>query len=832
MLNMDLDEILQVFFEETDDHLNTLETLLGDLRPSNVSEKNVNAILRAAHSIKGNSATCGLNEVSKLAHEMESLLDVVRQKQGMLTVAAINLLLEAKDLLATLLRAYRSNMDVDGATVSAMCHKIEQMKGSLPAWGTVVSDTDTGEVPRNVDVAIIPGTSPQQKLENLLTTQERTLQIMFVLDTQQYPVENILQALGEFGEHRVIDTRTPKGQPMGSAKTLYHINLVTAAPEAEIRDTLGFVVEDEESIIIDVIQGAASEEFGLFDVVFDTTESHALPEVSILAPTPVPAVILEEKKSSTAVEDSILAALNEIPDGVDPWGMDEFAKPHEKLAVIENSGPVATVTSDPVVVQPPAPPVVVETPPRVTTLEFEERKKPALVAGPTSILDHPLANTEYMQKTIAAPHPLGLKKFAPGPVKGLTAESRQFQRAADRREAAADAVSLRVNLQKIEQVVDLVGELVIAQNQLQQNIDTLDPVIHSTVYDTLQVVMENTKALQESVLSIRMTPMSTVFNRFYRMVRELNAKLGKNVVMKTMGEQTEMDKILVEKLVDPLAHIIRNAMDHGIENPQERAAAGKSEQGYILLRAFHRANSVVIEILDDGRGMHRDKILQKAEEKGILRKDPSEMTDSEVWNLIFEPGFSTAEQVTDVSGRGVGMDVVKQNITDLNGRIDIFSAYGKGMKITLTLPLTLSILDGLFFKVGNESFVVPVSNVLQTMTPNHETIEHRNDFGDVLLWNEQYVPVIPLHQLFEIPPSSTPYDDGVWMVLESGDQQIILWVDKLEGQQQIVLKSLEKNYRKSAGIFGATIRNDGSVSLIVEPGDVIDMAFRQGTYAC
>jgi len=360
----------------------------------------------------------------------------------------------------------------------------------------------------------------------------------------------------------------------------------------------------------------------------------------------------------------------------------------------------------------------------------------------------------------------------------------------------------------------------------------LDPVIHSTVYDTLQVVMENTKALQESVLSIRMTPMSTVFNRFYRMVRELNAKLGKNVVMKTMGEQTEMDKILVEKLVDPLAHIIRNAMDHGIENPQERAAAGKYEQGYILLRAFHRANSVVIEILDDGKGMHRDKILQKAEEKGILRKDPSEMTDSEVWNLIFEPGFSTAEQVTDVSGRGVGMDVVKQNITDLNGRIDIFSAYGKGMKITLTLPLTLSILDGLFFKVGNESFVVPVSNVLQTMTPNHEAIEHRNDFGDVLLWNEQYVPVIPLHQLFEIPPSATPYDDGVWMVLESGDQQIILWIDKLEGQQQIVLKSLEKNYRKSAGIFGATIRNDGSVSLIVEPGDVIDMAFRQGAYAC
>lgn len=877
-MSMDLDEILQVFFEETDDHLNTLETLLTALRPTNVSDATVNAILRAAHSIKGNSATCGLSQVSKVAHEMESLLDVVRSRQGALNAAAVRLLLEAKDQLSAQLQAYKSGMEFPEDAVSEICRRLETIKKTLPAYGSVVSDTDDSPAsPIPIATAMQPAPSAKEKLEKLLSNNERTLQIIFVLDVAAFPVENVFQAIAECGDYIIIDTRTPKSQSFGQKKVLYHINLTTLAPEKEIRDTLGFVVEDEDSITIDVVQGPNADRFGLFDVVF-AEEAAQAPETAL-----APFSLAELPFAPVETEDD-----------TDPWGMDALAKPEEKLSAIamHSEKPSTPVNSDPdvpifvpvpvsVVAFPAIVPIAVnstaaensdalfrelealdipESSPEIMSfqelnaillpglptpavpslvdmsapLSFSPLTTPSLdtaapganlvmAAGPTHVLDHPLTNTEYLAKTVAAPS--GVKTLAsPALMKAPSTGSRQFQRAADRKEAAADAVSLRVNLQKVESVVDLVGELVIAQNQLQQATEGLDPAQHAHIFDSLAAVAEHTKALQEAVLSIRMTPMSTVFNRFYRMVRELNLKLGKNVVMKTMGENTEMDKILVEKLVDPLAHIIRNSMDHGIETNAERIAAGKTEQGYILLRAFHRANAIVIEIMDDGRGLPREKLLQKAEEKGLLKKDPSEMSDSDVWNLIFEPGFSTAAVVTDVSGRGVGMDVVKQNILDLNGRIDIYSAYGKGMKITLTLPLTLSIMDGMFINVSNESFVLPMSNLVKTMSPDERQLQKMKGFGAILNVDGRLLPVVKLAELFDLPDSSVKYNEGVWLVLESGDNRVVVWVDKLEGQQQVVLKSLEKNYKKSSGIFGATIQNDGTVALIVEPGDVIEMA--------
>lgn len=900
-MSMDLDEILQVFFEETDDHLNTLETLLSELRPTNVSDATVNAILRAAHSIKGNSATCGLSQVSKVAHEMESLLDVVRQRQGALNASAVRLLLEGKDQLSAQLDAYRSGMEFPEDSVVEMCHRLEAIKKTLPPYGSVVSDVDDtpAAAPAPAAPAMQPALSAKEKLEKLLSNNERTLQIIFVLDSSSFPVENVFQAMAEFGEYTIIDTRTPKNQGYHEKKVLYHVNLTTLAPEKEIRDTLGFVVDDEESILIDVIQGPNDDHFGLFDVVF-SEEDHAKPHVHALdafPPLPVGPMDIEMPTLVEAPTESQVLVPETAPvqsdvEEDDPWGMDALARPEEKLAAIDIDGAQPTRAASPVslslapvVAQGPiAPPIAPSAPapaartkqeddadelfrelaaldipaPAPEMLSFPELSAitlpgmepsdpvaqlptpvvpastlpvakpsvevaPGMTAGPTYVLDHPLTKNDYLKTPVVAPP--NVKTFAtPSLVKTPSTGSRQFQRAADRKEAAADAVSLRVNLQKVESVVDLVGELVIAQNQLQQATEGLDPIAHAHVFDSLAEVTEHTKALQEAVLSIRMTPMSTVFNRFYRMVRELNLKLGKHVVMKTMGENTEMDKILVEKLVDPLAHIVRNSMDHGIETTADRIAAGKPEQGYILLRAFHRANAIIIEIMDDGRGMHRDKILQKAEEKGLLKKDPAEMSDSEVWNLIFEPGFSTAAVVTDVSGRGVGMDVVKQNILDLNGRIDIFSAYGKGMKITLTLPLTLSIMDGMFINVSSESFVVPMSNLVQTMTPDERQLQDMKGFGQVLNVEGRLLPVVKMQELFDLPPSRVKYSDGVWLILESGDNRVVAWVDKLEGQQQVVLKSLERNYKKSSGIFGATIRNDGTVALIVEPADVIEMA--------
>ena len=886
---MDLDEILQVFFEETDDHLNTLETLLSALRPTNVSDATINAILRAAHSIKGNSATCGLSQVANVAHEMESLLDVVRSRQGALNTAAVRLLLEAKDQLSAQLQAYKSGMEFPESAVSEICRRLEAIKETLPAYGSVVSDIDDSPafpIPIPIPIAKVmqPAMSAKEKLEQVLSNNERTLQILFVLDIAAFPVENVFQAIAECGDYTIIDTRTPKNQRFGQTKVLYHINLTTLAPENEIRDTLGFVVDDEDSITIDVVQGPNNARFGLFDIVFDEE----------------PAQSTEAANARSLLTELPLASVSVgTGDENDPWGMDALATPDEKLSAIaiHSEKPATAVNSDPdtfvfapvpvsvfafpeivpiagsstvednsdalfrelealdipesspeimsfkelnAILLPanliPAVPPVVElsaplsfiplttsTSDSVDTNTDGPGVKLSMTAGSTHVLDHPLTNIAYLAKTVVTPGNVKTPA-SPSLMKAPSTGSRQFQRAADRKEAAADAVSLRVNLKKVESVVDLVGELVIAQNQLQQATENLDRTQHAHIFDSLAAVTEHTQALQEAVLSIRMTPMSTVFNRFYRMVRELNLKLGKNVVMKTMGETTEMDKILVEKLVDPLAHIIRNAMDHGIETNAERLAAGKAEQGYILLRAFHRANAVVIEIMDDGRGLPREKLLKKAEEKGLLKKDPSEMSDSDVWNLIFEPGFSTASIVTDVSGRGVGMDVVKQNILDLNGRIDIYSAYGKGMKITLTLPLTLSIMDGMFINVSNESFVIPMSNLVKTMSPDERQLQQMKGFGAILNVDGHLLPVVKLAELFDLPDSSVKYSDGVWLVLESGDNRVVVWVDKLEGQQQVVLKSLEKNYKKSSGIFGATIRNDGTVALIVEPGDVIQMA--------
>lgn len=819
-VNNDLDEILQVFFEETDDHLTSLETLLSELRPSKVSDATVNAILRAAHSIKGNSATCGLNQVSKVAHEMESLLDVHRQKNGGLTAAAVRLLLEGKDFLSASLQAYKSGREIDEHYMQELCHRLEQMKAQLPPYGSVLVDTEEHQVDNVAappPVSTTPSLSAKEKLNQLLHNNERTLQIIFVLNVAEFKVEHVFQALAEFGDYTVVDTRTPKNQGYGQRQVLYHLNLVTMAPEKEIRETLGFVVQDEDSIQIDVIQGPNHDNFGLFDIVFA--------EDSPAPPPGLPAFSL---------------------DDTDPWGMDALAKPEEKMAALqwaistapEPTAPVqvedmaSAEVSDPLLAelaaldlasQVPSPPPIPEEP--EVAPASSTPSTPILTAGPTSVLDHPLSNPAYLtEPPVRGESPSLPYNIVPPVQKPSTLGARQFQRAADRKEAAQDAISLRVNLQKVESVVDLVGELVIAQDQLQQSIQALNPSTHAEIFDALTTAVEHTKALQESVLSIRMTPMSTVFNRFYRMVRELNLKLGKHVVMKTMGETTEMDKMLVDKLVDPLAHIIRNAMDHGIETPADRKAANKPEQGYILLRAFHRANAVVIEILDDGRGMSREKLLAKATEKKLLNKAPEDMSDSEVWNLIFEPGFSTASSVSDVSGRGVGMDVVRQNIQDLNGKIDVYSAYGKGMKITLTLPLTLSILDGMFVRVSGDSFVVPMSNLVKTMTPDPREITKMKGFGHLVKVGDQQLPVINLHELFSLAPSTVRYTDGVWLVLESGNQRIVVWVEKMEGQQQIVLKSLERNYRRSAGIFGATIRNDGTVSLVLEPADVIEMA--------
>ncbi|TAK84289.1 MAG: chemotaxis protein CheA [Aquabacterium sp.] len=390
---------------------------------------------------------------------------------------------------------------------------------------------------------------------------------------------------------------------------------------------------------------------------------------------------------------------------------------------------------------------------------------------------------------------------------------------AEKPAAALEASTIRVSVEKVDQLINLVGELVITQAMLAQNSRGLDPVVYQQLVTGLTDLDRNTRDLQEAVMSIRMIPMSTVFSRFPRMLRDLANKLGKKVELVTQGEATELDKGLVEKITDPLTHLVRNSCDHGVEMPADRLANGKPEVGTITLAASHQGGSIVIEVRDDGRGLSREKLLRKAREKGI--DAPDSLTDSEVWNLIFAPGFSTADVVTDVSGRGVGMDVVKKNITSLGGTVEIDSAEGYGMRVAVRLPLTLAIMDGMSVGVGEEVYILPLSSVVESFQVSQEMVKTIGGSGRVVEVRDEYMPVIELEKVFQVPRFDWEHNSGIMVVVEAESGRVALLVDELLGQQQVVVKNLETNYRKVNDVSGATIMGDGRVALILDVGSLV-----------
>jgi len=373
---------------------------------------------------------------------------------------------------------------------------------------------------------------------------------------------------------------------------------------------------------------------------------------------------------------------------------------------------------------------------------------------------------------------------------------------------------------KIDQLINQVGELVITQAMLAQNSRILDPSINQQLLAGLADLERNTRDLQESVMSIRMIPMSVVFSRFPRMLRDLASKLGKKVEFVTVGEATELDKGLVEKITDPLTHLIRNSCDHGIEMPADRLLAGKPETGTITLSASHQGGSILIEVRDDGKGLNRQKLINKARERGI--EAPDNMSDSEVWQLIFAPGFSTAEQVTDVSGRGVGMDVVKKNIASLGGTVDIDTSEGYGMSVKVRLPLTLAIMDGMSVRVGDEVYILPLASVVESFQVKAGDINTVAQDAQLVKVREEYMPVIEIDRIFQVPRNGEGSGaNSLMVVVESDGMRVALMVDELLGQQQVVIKNLESNYRKVQNISGATILGDGRVALILDTSGLV-----------
>jgi two-component system, chemotaxis family, sensor kinase CheA len=425
--------------------------------------------------------------------------------------------------------------------------------------------------------------------------------------------------------------------------------------------------------------------------------------------------------------------------------------------------------------------------------------------------------------TIEAKHVVAAAAPAPAAV----AQVADAGAARTQRDSSTEASSVRVSIDKIDGLINLVGELVITQSML----DTfregdIDAARLAMLEQGLAQLARHTRELQESVMGIRMLPIGSVFNRFPRMVRDISQKLGKQVRLELVGEQTELDKTVLEKIGDPMVHLVRNAIDHGLETPEKRRAAGKGDLGTLKLEASHRGGNIVVEVSDDGAGLNRDAIVAKAVQRGLIASGEG-LSDEAVADLIFQPGFSTAAVTTDLSGRGVGMDVVRRNVSDLGGTVTIRSTQGKGSVFTITLPLTLAIIDGLTAAVGDERYIVPLVSIVESVQLKADAVRSVAGGGELFRFRNEYLPVVRLHEAFGCTDAIRAIDQGLMVVVEGDGSRVGLFVDGLIGQQQAVVKSLEANYRRVQGVSGATILADGSVALIVDIAGLVRLQGRR-----
>ncbi|HNB01920.1 MAG TPA: chemotaxis protein CheA [Nitrosomonas sp.] len=722
-MSTDLEQFYEIFFEESSELLADMEACLLRLDVNSPDLEDLNAIFRAAHSIKGGAGTFGFTDMTEMTHMLETLLDRLRKGELAVRSEMVDAFLRAGDVIKAQLAGHRGEGEADPTVAAEVCEELKRLSDETqaPVISEVVEDSGTKEEAMLVEAAshkpsnvIINEVAPQNDLPKLTYSIEFSSAGM-----GDVAVENLLANLRRLGD---LENSAP-----ASEKERFKLRLTTASSEEDVWETLAFVV-DPANLKIEVIT--------------------------------VNAAVVEQ---FTDDEDSVT---------------ESFADEDELS--MENMPP----------------------PPGYGFF-------PGAPAAPKDIDDiEPQSSSVHQQSTPSNKNELQNTVNKPSSKAGATAAS-----------ATNETSSIRVSIEKVDQMINLVGELVITQAMLAQTASQLDPVIFEKLLSGMSQLERNTRDLQESVMSIRMMPISFVFSRYPRVVRDLAAKLNKRVELKTVGENTELDKGLIEKIADPLTHLVRNSLDHGIEVAEKRIAAGKPAQGTITLRAFHQGGSIVIEVSDDGAGLNRGKILAKAKERGLPVNDG--MSDQEVWSLIFEAGFSTAETVTDVSGRGVGMDVVKRNIQGMGGRIDIESALGVGTRISIRLPLTLAILDGLSVAVGDQMFIVPLNYIIESMQPTAADIKTVSGHGRVVQVRGEYLPVIALHEIFNLHPNVTAVHEGILVILEAEGHKAALFVDDLIGQHQVVIKSLESNYRRVQGVSGATIMGDGKVALILDTAALV-----------
>jgi two-component system chemotaxis sensor kinase CheA len=693
-MSIDLSQFHQVFFEESFEGLDIMESNLLALDLTEVDAETINTIFRAAHSIKGGAGTFGFMQVSGFTHVLETLLDEIRGGKREIEQEHVDMFLQCVDCLRGLMSDLQAGSEPDMTQADELKKSFERI---LAADSSAV-DKDSEAEP-----------STDNKSSDA-TGGAKGWTIEFI------PCEDVLCTGNE--------------------------------PYRMFRE----------------LQDLAEAEAGSLEVI---PHLGALPEFSKMHPE-----MCYLSWTVIVRADIELSDIEEIFE----WVVDDSDIRYQRLSdsdsTITETVEEATEIAD----------LVAAT---ETTQELETDEVIAVVET---------ESPEIAEVTIAKPV---AKAAIKAPAK------------------AAENTSIRVSIDKIDGLINMVGELVITQSMLGQLGQEFDVTRIQRLQEGLSQLEQNTRELQESVMKIRMLPISFAFSRFPRLVRDLSKQLDKEVELVMIGENTELDKTVMEKIGDPLVHLVRNSLDHGLESAQQRIANGKSSAGTITLNAYHHGGSIVIEVKDDGAGLNKERIRNKAIEKGIIAED-EDLSDSQIYDLIFQAGFSTADVVSDVSGRGVGMDVVRRNIAELNGSIDVSSTPGEGSIFSIRLPLTLAILDGQLVKVGEEVYIFPLVSIVESIQLEKSMLNNITGNQFVMQLRNEYVPIICLQDIFNIKAEKKDLEGAMLVVVEGDNGKVGIVVDELLGQQQVVIKSLEKNYQKVDSISGATILGDGTVALIVD----------------
>lgn len=688
---LDLSQFYETFFDEADELLAQMEQLLLELDVGAPDIEQLNAIFRAAHSIKGGAATFGcFTQLAGTTHLLENLLDAIRRGEMALRTDMIDIFLETKDVLKSQLDAYRASEEPDEAVFERICAVLRQL--------ALEQKDPAAAAPAPAPVAA-PVAAP-------------------VVAPAPAPVQAAPEPVAE------------------------------AAPAAPAADSAGLPLRVRITKVSDKDAASLLEEMGNLGQVKASERANGVLTVWV---------------DSTCTPDDIEAVCCFIVDA-------------DQLNIAREAAPAAAA---PAAAEPAAAAPVAAAP---------------VEAAPQAAAVPAVAESAAAAEAIS--------------------QAARTSRAAAPAHADKESTSIRVGVEKVDQVINLVGELVITQAMLAQTASTLDPVLHDRLLNGMEQLERNARDLQEAVMSIRMMPMDYVFSRFPRLVRDIAGKMGKQIELQTYGRATELDKSLIERIIDPLTHLVRNSLDHGIETPEKRVAAGKDPVGQLVLSAQHNGGNIVIEVSDDGAGLNREKILKKAMAQGLPVNENS--PDDEIWQLIFAPGFSTAEKVTDISGRGVGMDVVRRNIQDMGGHVQLSCEPGNGTTTRIVLPLTLAILDGMSVRVGEETFILPLNHVTESLQPTNDQIYSVAGNERVMHVRGEYLPLVEMHRVFSVGSAQTDPTQAIAVIMQAEDRRFALLVDHLIGQHQVVVKNLESNYRKVPGISAATILGDGSVALIVD----------------